>query len=93
MVSIFMKDVELKLICELKTLEGATGSKQSCSVFSAYCDQNRARADCAIIVRPSVAPKTTDAETGLEVREIIAILRVKFSAELIKKIKDPMETV
>jgi hypothetical protein len=50
-------------------------------------------ADCAIIVRPSVVPKTTDVETGLELREIIAIPRVKFTAELINKIKDAKETV
>jgi hypothetical protein len=50
-------------------------------------------ADCAIIVRPSVIPKMTDAEAGLEVREIIAIPRVKFTGELIKKIKDAEETV
>jgi hypothetical protein len=43
-------------------------------------------ADCAIIVRPSVVPKMTDVEAGLELREIIAIPRVKFNAELIKKV-------
>jgi len=50
-------------------------------------------ADCAIIVRPSVVPKTTDVETGLELREIIAIPRIKFTTELINKIKDAKETV
>jgi hypothetical protein len=50
-------------------------------------------ADCAIVVKPSVVPKTTDVETGLELREIIAIPRVKFTAELINKIKDAKETV
>lgn len=50
-------------------------------------------ADCAIIVRPSVVPRTTDVETGLELREIIAIPRVKFTSELINKIKDAKETV
>jgi hypothetical protein len=50
-------------------------------------------ADCAIIVRPSVVPKMTDVERGLELREIIAIPRAKFTAELINKIKDAKETV
>jgi hypothetical protein len=50
-------------------------------------------ADCAVVVRPSVIPKMADVETGLELREIIAIPRVKFSAELIKKIKEAKETV
>jgi hypothetical protein len=50
-------------------------------------------ADCAIIVRPSVIPKTTDIEAGLEVREIIAIPRAKFTPELINKIRDAKETV
>jgi hypothetical protein len=50
-------------------------------------------ADTAIVVRPSVVPKTTDVETGLEVREIIAIPRIKFTPELINKIKDAKETV
>ena len=50
-------------------------------------------ADCAIIVRPSVVLRTTDAEAGLEVREIIAMPRVKFTPKLISKIKDAKETV
>ena len=50
-------------------------------------------ADCAIIVRPSVVPRTTDVEKGLEVREIIAIPRVKFSERLIKLIKAKGESV
>jgi hypothetical protein len=50
-------------------------------------------ADCAIVVRPSVVPKMTDVETGLELREIIAIPRTKFSDQLIKKIKEAKETV
>jgi len=50
-------------------------------------------ADCAVIVRPSVVPKMTDVEAGLEVREIIAMPRVKFTPELINKIRDAKETV
>jgi hypothetical protein len=50
-------------------------------------------ADCAVVVRPSVVPKTTDVERGLEVREIIAMPRLKFTEALIKKIKDAKETV
>jgi hypothetical protein len=50
-------------------------------------------ADCAIVVRSSVVPKTTDVEKGLEVREIIALPRLKFTSDLIKKIKDAGETV
>jgi hypothetical protein len=50
-------------------------------------------ADCAIVVRSSVVPKTTDVEKGLEVREIIALPRLKFTSDLIKKIKDAKETV
>jgi hypothetical protein len=49
--------------------------------------------DCAIVVRPSVVPKTTDVERGLEVREIIAMPRLKFTQALIKRIKDAKETV
>jgi len=49
--------------------------------------------DCAIVVRPSVVPKTTDIEMGLEVREIIAMPRLKFTKELINKIKEAKETV
>jgi hypothetical protein len=50
-------------------------------------------ADCAIIVRPSVVPRTIDVEKGFEVREIIAIPRIKFNQKLIKKIKEAKETV
>ncbi len=50
-------------------------------------------ADCAMVVRPSVIPKATDVERGLEVREIIAIPRTKFSRRLIGKIKEAKETV
>ena len=46
-------------------------------------------ADCAIIVRPSVLPDAwfTDAEKGIEVREIITMPRVKFSERLSKLLK------
>jgi hypothetical protein len=50
-------------------------------------------ADCAIVVRPSVIPKSMDVERGLEVCEIIAIPRTKFSRTLIDKIKEAKETV
>jgi hypothetical protein len=50
-------------------------------------------ADCALIIRPSPIPKTTDVEKGLEVREIIAIPRVKFPDRLIKLIKSKEESV
>jgi hypothetical protein len=50
-------------------------------------------ADCAVIVRPSPVSKTTDVEKGLEVREIIAIPRVKFPDRLIKLIKSKEESV
>jgi len=50
-------------------------------------------ADCAIVVRPSVVPKMSDVETGLELREIIAIPRAKFTADLINRIKEAKETV
>lgn len=50
-------------------------------------------ADCALVVRPSAVPKTTDVEDGLEVREIIAMPRVKFSERLIKLIKSKGESV
>ncbi|MEM3627112.1 MAG: pyruvate kinase alpha/beta domain-containing protein [Candidatus Bathyarchaeia archaeon] len=47
-------------------------------------------ADCAIIVRPSVLPDAwfMDVERGIEVREIIAMPRVKFSEELIKLLRE-----
>lgn len=50
-------------------------------------------ADCAIIVKPAPIPKSTDLEKGLEVREIIAIPRIKFNEKLITKIKREKETV
>lgn len=50
-------------------------------------------ADCAIIVKPAPIPKSTDLEKGLEVREIIAIPRIKFNQKLINKIKEKKETV
>jgi hypothetical protein len=53
----------------------------------------RGGSDCAIVVKPSAVPKTTDVETGLEVREIIAMPRLKFTQELINKIKEAKETV
>ncbi|KPV62384.1 MAG: hypothetical protein AOA65_1835 [Candidatus Bathyarchaeota archaeon BA1] len=37
--------------------------------------------------------KVTDVEKGLEVREIIAIPRIKFSEKLISEIKKEKETV
>ncbi|MEM3824195.1 MAG: pyruvate kinase alpha/beta domain-containing protein [Candidatus Bathyarchaeia archaeon] len=50
-------------------------------------------ADCAIVIKPSVIPKITDVERGLEVREIIAIPRTKFNEKLIDKLKKEKETV
>ncbi len=50
-------------------------------------------ADCALIVKPAPIPKSTDLEKGLEVREIIAIPRIKFNEKLINKIKKEKETV
>jgi hypothetical protein len=50
-------------------------------------------ADCAIVVRSSAVPKVIDVEKGLEVREIIALPRLKFTSDLIKKVKDAEETV
>jgi hypothetical protein len=46
-------------------------------------------ADCAIIVRPSVLPDAwfINPEKGMEIREIIAISRTKFSERLIKVLK------
>ena len=46
-------------------------------------------ADCAITIKPSVLPDAwfLDVEKGVEVREIIAIPRVKFSKKLIKLLK------
>ncbi|MEM3549914.1 MAG: pyruvate kinase alpha/beta domain-containing protein [Candidatus Bathyarchaeia archaeon] len=47
-------------------------------------------ADCAIIIRPSVLPDAwfIDVEKGIEVREIIAMPRVKFPERLIKLLKE-----
>ncbi|MEM3442327.1 MAG: pyruvate kinase alpha/beta domain-containing protein [Candidatus Bathyarchaeia archaeon] len=50
-------------------------------------------ADCALIVKPSPIPKCTDVERGLEVREIVAIPRIKFNQKLINNIKEKKETV
>ena len=50
-------------------------------------------ADCALIVKSAPIPKSTDVEKGLEVREIIAIPRIKFNEKLISKIKKEKETV
>jgi len=46
-------------------------------------------ADCAIIIRPSVLPDAwfIDPEKGIEVREIIAIPRIKFSEKLVNSLK------
>jgi len=46
-------------------------------------------ADCAIVVRPSVLPDAwfMDVEKGIEVREIIAIPRLKFPEKLVKLLK------
>ncbi len=52
-------------------------------------------ADCAIIVKPSVLPDSffLDLERGIEVREILAIPRKKFSDKLIKRLKAEGETI
>jgi hypothetical protein len=50
-------------------------------------------ADCAIVVKPSAVIKVTDVEKGLEVREIIAIPRIKFSEKLVDRLKKEKETV
>ncbi len=50
-------------------------------------------ADCAMVVRPSVVPKVVDVEMGIEVREIIAMPRMKFDRRLIEKLKEAGETV
>lgn len=50
-------------------------------------------ADCAIVVKPAPIPKSTALEKGLEVREIIAIPRIKFNEKLITKILSEKETV
>jgi hypothetical protein len=46
-------------------------------------------ADCAIVVRPSVLPDAwfMDVEKGIEIREIIAMPRVKFPERLIELLK------
>jgi hypothetical protein len=53
----------------------------------------RGGADCAIVVRPSVVQRATDVEKGLEVREIIAMPRIKFNKELVDRIKRAKDTV
>lgn len=52
-------------------------------------------ADCAIIVKPSVLPDGffIDLEKGMEVREIIAIPRVRFPERLIKLLKSKGDTI
>jgi len=51
-------------------------------------------ADCAIIIKPSVLPDGffIDVEKGMEVREILAIPRVKFPERLIKLLKSKGDT-
>lgn len=52
-------------------------------------------ADCAVVVRPSVLPDAffISVEKGIEIREIIAIPRVKFSEHLIKLLKAKAESI
>ncbi len=50
-------------------------------------------ADCALVVKPSTVIGVTDVEKGLEVREIIAIPRTKFSQTLIDRLQKEKETV
>lgn len=52
-------------------------------------------ADCAIVVKPSILPDAffISIEKGIEVREIIAIPRVKFSERLIKLLKAKGESI
>jgi len=52
-------------------------------------------ADCAVIIKPSVLFDAffMDAERGMEVREIIAIPRVKFPERLIKSLKSKGDTI
>jgi len=47
-------------------------------------------ADCAIVVKPAVIPKGEfiSPENGIEVKEIIAIPRLKFTREIIKGIEE-----
>jgi hypothetical protein len=47
-------------------------------------------ADCAIVVRPAVIPKSEfiDPENGMEVKEIIAMPRLKFTKEMIKEVQE-----
>lgn len=51
-------------------------------------------ADCAIVLKPSVLPDGffLDLEKGIEVREIIAIPRVKFPERLVKLLKSKGDT-
>lgn len=50
-------------------------------------------ADCALVIKPSTVIGVTDVEKGLEVREIIAIPRTKFSQKLIDRLRKEKETV
>ncbi|MBS7621796.1 hypothetical protein KEJ32_06780, partial [Candidatus Bathyarchaeota archaeon] len=50
-------------------------------------------ANCALVVKSSTVIGVTDVEKGLEVREIIAIPRTKFSQKLIDKLRKEKETV
>jgi hypothetical protein len=52
-------------------------------------------ADCAIVVKPSVLPDAffISIEKGMEIREIIAMPRVKFSERLIKLLKARAESI
>lgn len=47
-------------------------------------------ADCAIVVKPAVIPKGEfiGPENGMEVKEIIAMPRLKFTQEMIKEVKE-----
>jgi len=52
-------------------------------------------ADCAVVIKPSVLfdGSFVDLEKGMEVREIIAIPRVKFPERLIKLLKSKGDTI
>jgi len=52
-------------------------------------------ADSAAVVKPSVLPETffLNIEKGLEIREIIAMPRVKFSQRLVTLLKTRAESV
>jgi hypothetical protein len=49
-------------------------------------------ADYALVIKPSVVQKMSDLKEGLEVREIIAMPRIKFNKELIAKLGAAGET-